>query len=81
MLFLAADLLVLANSNTNSVIVQRGDMLHILPCQIKMWKEIQDDLGHIMAGLFRVARSLITVRKRIHFGTTFDQGTLMSFCL
>lgn len=78
MLFLAADLLVLANSNVNSMTVQRRRYTAYSSCQIKMWKEIQDDLAHIIAGLLRITRLLRTVRKRVYFGTTFDQGALIS---
>lgn len=76
--FLAPDLLVLANSNMNSMTVQRRRYATYSSCQIKMWKEIQDDLAHIIAGLLRIARLLRTVRKRVYFGTTFDQGSPIS---
>lgn len=79
MLFLAADLLVLANSNMNSMTVQRRRYAAYSSCQIKIWKEIQDDLAHIIAGLLRITRLLLrTVRKRVYFGTTFDHGALIS---
>lgn len=43
-----------------------------------MWKEIENDLAHMIAGLLRTVRLLITVRKRVYFGITFYQGTLFS---
>lgn len=78
MLFLAPGLLVLANSNMNSMTVQRRRYATYSSCQIKMWKEIQDDLARIIAGLLWIARLLRTVRKGVYFGTTFDQGSPIS---
>ena len=56
---------------------READMLQS-SCQIKMWKEIDNDLAHMIAGLLRTVRLLITVRKRVYFGITFYQGTLFS---
>lgn len=78
MLFLAADLLGLANSNKNSMMVRRRRYAAYSSCQIKMWKAIQDDLAHIIPDLLRIARWLRTVRKGVYFGTTFDRSSLIS---